>query len=36
MKTIRKVRLAYHRGAKSIRQIAKDFHISRNTVKRVL
>ena len=36
VETIRKVRLAYHRDAKSIRQIAKDFHMSRNTVKRVV
>ncbi|HSD82306.1 MAG TPA: IS21 family transposase [Anaerolineae bacterium] len=36
VETIRKVRLAYHRDAKSIRQIAKELHMSRNTVKRVL
>jgi hypothetical protein len=36
VETIRKVRLAYHRDAKSIRQIARDFHMSRNTVKRVV
>ena len=36
METICKVRLAYHRDAKSIRQIAKEFHLSRNTVKKVL
>ncbi len=36
METIRKVRLSYHRDAKSIRQIAKEFHLSRNTVKKVL
>lgn len=36
METIRKVRLAYHRDAKSIRQIAKEFHLARNTVKKVL
>jgi transposase len=36
VETIRKVRLAYHRDAKSIRGIAKEFHMSRNTVKRVL
>jgi transposase len=36
VETIRKVRLAYHRDAKSIRRIAKEFHMSRNTVKRVL
>jgi len=36
VETIRKVRHAYHRDGKSIRQIAKEFHLSRNTVKRVL
>src|SRR5512138_1133233 len=36
VETIRKVRLAYHRDAKSIRQIAKEFHMSKNTVRRVL
>ena len=35
METIRKVRLAAQRG-KSIRQIAKDFYLSRNTVRKVL
>lgn len=36
METIGKIRLARHRHGKSIRQIAKDLHLSRNTVKRVL
>lgn len=36
METIRKVRLAYHKDGKSIRQIAKEFHMSKNTVRRVL
>jgi transposase len=35
VETIRKVRLAAQRG-KSIRQIAKDFYLSRNTVRKVL
>jgi len=36
VETIRKVRQAYHRDGKSIREIAKEFHLSKNTVKRVL
>ncbi len=36
METIRKIRCAYHRDGKSIRQIARDFNLSRNTVKKVL
>ena len=36
METIRKIRLAHLRDGKSIRQIARDFHLSRNTVKKVL
>lgn len=36
METIRKVRCAYERDGKSIREIARDFHLSRNTVKKVL
>ena len=36
METIRKIRCAHHRDGKSIRQIARDFHLSRNTVKKVL
>ncbi len=36
METIRKIRLAARDGKKSIRQIAKDFNIARNTVRKVL
>ena len=36
METIRKIRLAARDGKKSIRQIAKDFNVSRNTVRKVL
>ena len=36
VETIRKVRLAYHRDKRSIRQIARDFNLSRNTVKKVI
>ena len=36
METIRKIRCAYQRDGKSIRQIARDFHLARNTVKKVL
>lgn len=36
METIRKIRCAYGRDGKSIRQIARDFNLSRNTVKKVL
>lgn len=36
METIRKVRLAYHRDKRSIRQIARDFKLSRNTVRKVI
>ena len=36
METIRKVRCAHQRDGKSIRQIAREFHLSRNTVKKVL
>lgn len=36
METIRKIRYAYGRDGKSIRAIAKDFNMSRNTVKKVL
>ena len=35
METIRKIRLA-KQGGKAIRQIARDFHVSRNTVRKVL
>jgi transposase len=36
VETIRKIRLAAHRDKKSIRQIAKEFNLSRNTVRKVL
>ena len=36
METIRKIRLAYHRDKKPIRQIAREFHLSKNTVKKVI
>ncbi len=36
METIRKVRLAHLRDGKPIRQIARDLHLSSNTVKKVL
>ncbi len=36
METIRKIRCAFHRDGKSIRQITREFHLSRNTVKKVL
>jgi transposase len=36
VETIRKIRCAHQRDGKSIRQIAKDFHLSRNTVKKVI
>jgi len=36
VETIRKIRLAARDGKKSIRQIAKDFNVSRNTVRKVL
>jgi transposase len=36
VETIHKVRLAHHRDGKSIRQIARDFHLSRNTVRKAL
>ena len=36
VETIRKIRCAYHRDRRSIRQIARDFHLSRNTVKKVI
>jgi transposase len=34
VETILKIRCAYHRNGKSIRQIAREFHLSRNTVKK--
>jgi len=36
VETIRKIRLAVHREGKSIRQTAKDLHLSRNTVRKVI
>lgn len=36
METIRKIRCAYHRDKKGIRQIAREYHLSRNTVKKVI
>jgi transposase len=36
VETIRKIRIAFTRDKKSIRQIARDFNLSRNTVKKVL
>jgi len=36
VETIRKIRLAAGDGKKSIRQIARDFNLSRNRVRKVL
>ena len=36
VETIRKVRLAHHRNHKSIREIARDFNMSRNTVRKII
>lgn len=36
VETIRKIRCAYHRDRKKIRQIAREFKLSKNTVKKVL
>ncbi len=36
METIRKIRLARHRHGKSIRQIARDMNLSRNTIRKIL
>lgn len=36
VETIRKIRCAYERDKKSIHQIARDFHLARNTVKKML
>jgi len=36
VETIRKIRCAYHRDKKSIRQIARELKLSRNTVKKVI
>ena len=36
VETIRKIRLAHYRDGKSIRRIARDFRLSKNTVKKIL
>lgn len=36
METIRKVRLAHHRDKKTIREIARDYNLSRNTVRKII
>ena len=36
VETIRKIRLCVHRDGKSIRQTAKDLHLSRNTVRKAI
>jgi len=36
VETIRRIRCAYHRDKKSIRQIARELKLSRNTVKKVI
>ena len=36
METIRKVRLAHHRNHKPIREICRDFNLSRNTVRKII
>jgi transposase len=36
VETIRKIRLAYYRDKRSIRQITRDFNLSRNTVRKVV
>ena len=36
METIRKVRHAYHRDGKKFREIARDFNLSKNTVKKII
>lgn len=36
METIRKIRCVHQRDGKSIRQIAREFHLARNTIKKVL
>ena len=36
VETIRKIRLYVHRDGKSIRQTAKDLHLSRNTVRKAI
>jgi transposase InsO family protein len=36
VETIRKIRLAHYRDKKSLRQIAREFNLSRNTVRKVI
>lgn len=36
VESIRKVRLAYHRDHKPIREIARDFNLSRNTIRKII
>lgn len=36
VESIRKIRQAYHRDHKPIRQIAREFHLSKNTVKKII
>jgi len=36
VETIRKIRCVHQRDGKSIRQIAREFHLARNTIKKVL
>jgi hypothetical protein len=36
VETIRKTRCAYHRDRKAIRQIAREFNLSKDTVKKVI
>jgi transposase len=36
VESIRKVRQAYHRDHKSIREIARDFNLSRNTIRKII
>lgn len=36
MESIRKIRQAYHRDKKPIRQIAREFRLSKNTVKKII
>ena len=36
VETIAKIRRAYHRDKTSIRQIAKDMNLARNTVRKVI
>lgn len=36
METIAKIRRAYHRDKKPIRQIAREMNLSRNTVRKII